>query len=309
MTTHRQPTRRSAVMILALLLVGTITASTIALSIVIADSTHQTTTLNDFITASLMADSGVERGLAVVKAGRQELTIANTLTAITPTSQPGMRTCPDKPTCVTLTGANSGGGDTFRWQTLKPRESVTFDILDYDDSGNLQSPSTDQITVSGALNAVRSTLGQGALDVSWVGLNANGVPFYSGRYFVGRNQVEPGITINLRNLIDTSATSPVSVVPGLLRGFRVRVTAMDRPDIGGFTAAENITVDTVSNLLIIGSSSSTGASTGFPSRISISSTGQTNNSQSLKTATVLWQPPTSGIFNYVLFTEGDIKPE
>lgn len=301
---HRSRQRPSAVLVLALLLMGSITASTIALSTVIADSTVQTRTLNDFITASLVADSGIERGLAVVKAGRAAQSFAATTAAVGTVGDIGL------PTGLTATAANSGGTDKFTWLTLKPRESVTFDILNYDTSGNLVAPTTKTIQVTGKVNNVPGYSGQGALDVSWVGLNTSGVPFYSGRTFLSTAQFRsPAVAnIDLQSLRTQSASSESSVDLNLTRGFRIRVTAIDRPDIVGLTSDQQTLVDTVSNLVVT-STNQAGVSTGFPSRINITSTGLVGQSQSEKSASVLWQLPASGVFNYVLFTEGNIIPQ
>lgn len=304
--TMRHPTRQrpSAILILALLLMGSITASTIALSTIIADSTVQTRTLNDFIAASLVADSGVERGLAVVKAGRRTQSFNTTTTAI------GVAGDTPLPAGLVATAANSGGTDKFTWLTLKPRESITFDILNYDASGNLVAPTTKTIQISGAVNDVPGYNGQGALDVSWVGLNTSGVPFYSGRTFLSTTQFRsPTVAnIDLQSLRTSSGSSQSNIDLNLTRGFRIRVTAVDRPDIVGLTSDQQTLVDTVSNLVVT-SVNQAGVSTGFPSRINITSTGTIGRSQSEKGASVLWQIPASGVFNYVLFTEGNIIPE
>ena len=42
--------------------------------------------------------------------------------------------------------------------------------------------------------------------------------------------------------------------------------------------------------------------------IQINAFGNLQNTQALKTVNVLWQLPSSGVFNYVLFTEGSIVP-
>lgn len=297
---NRFPTqRKSAVLILALLLMGTITASSIALSTVIGDSTHQTRTINEFIAASLAADSGIERSLAIVKAGRRTETFNNTTSAIPNTPPPGS----------TVAVIGSGGTDKFEWPNLKPRESVTFDILNYDTTGNLIAPATQSITISALANAITSPPypGQGALDVSWVGLNTNGIPAYSGRRFLTTAQVTGVLTMSLIDIAyvrDISGATVTSLNLSQLRGFRIRLTAIDRPDIANaaVTPAQQILVDTLSKILVTGNN-------GFPSRVYIESTGVSNLSQSQKTASVLWQLPASGVFNYVLFTEGAIIPQ
>ncbi|MEK7637052.1 MAG: hypothetical protein AAB402_01500 [Patescibacteria group bacterium] len=292
--------RRSAVLILALLLMGAIVGSTISLSTIIADSGHQTQTINDFIAASLAADSGLERGLAVVKVARASESITDATTSITSTTAIQH---------VDVVGAQSAlSTDQISWPRLRPRESVSFDILQFDLSGDLKQPDSTSIQVRGDVQDIIGLTGlhdgRGALDISWVGLDTTGQPVYSGRRFLVTNEFSGGATAN-PNLLDNVRDldgNPISLSSNLIRGFRIRITAVDNADIIGESVTNNIAVDTVKNLLV------TGAPGGFPSRIDIKSTGTVNKSQSQKAASVLWQLPSSPVFNYVLFTEGGIIP-
>ncbi|MEK7538091.1 MAG: hypothetical protein AAB619_03940 [Patescibacteria group bacterium] len=282
--------RRSAVLILALLLMGAIVGSTISLSTIIVDSGRQTQTINDFIAASLAADSGLERGLAVVKAGRRDGTLPDTLNTIGTTAAPfnplgsNFKTTSESPTAP----------DRITRQQLRPGEVVSFDILNTDGSGELTPliSGMEKIIVNGSVTLNQSAI----LDISWIGLNTNGEPYYSGRFFQGvdglDHEVDLFATSNLRD-INGNEISSGSVALSQTRGFRVRITAARQVNNG--------TGNTVYGFSVSGSA-------GFPSRINITSTGKVSNSQSQKTAAVLWQLPSSPVFNYVLFTEGGIIP-
>ena len=289
---RRQP---AAVLILALLFMIAITASTITISIIISESTHQTRALNDFVKASILADSGIERGLAVVKAGRTSQTIGDTITAISQNSG-GLLVNATLPDINKITRAR-----------LRPGESIAFDTQLF----NASPTEADMIiNIAATLNDdVSSVHGRGALDVSWVGLGTNGEPFFSGRRFLTSSEIDGG-TVNSIDLIDSTIirdmNGNITTVPITeTRGFRIRITAIETvSDISGLTRSQQIDVSTLHNIIV-----TTNSAQGFSSEVTINSTGKIGGSQSEKTAVVPWELPVSPLFNYVLFTEGKITPE
>lgn len=300
----RTQQRTSAVLILAMLLMGAIIGSGISLSTIISDSSHQSQTLNDFISASLIADSGIERGLATVKVGRQTSILDTTVSAITP---------PTAIAGLTVSGTSLSNSQ-LRWSLLRPGESVSFDVLATGASG--LSANANLITVSGSLIDVPNQVGRGQLDLSWVGLDNNGQPYYSGRAVVADPRTTPQIDLfsaaNIRDISGNRITSALNL--GLTKGFRVRLTAIEQKDSALISSADNIKVESVKQISVCNSAvppptpvcNPTGS---FPSRIEITSTGNMNKSQSQKKASVLWQLPSTSAFSYVLFTEGEIIPE
>lgn len=301
MATKQQP---GQVLILALLLMTAIVASTIAISTLISDTGHQSKTIDDYIQASLAADGGLERGLAVVKVGRQANTINQSVCAITPAVQcPGMTTTGAAIENVAVVGASSSPAITV--PSLAPDQSVTFDILKYDsNTGGLQTLSDpNDYTLQISTSADDSVGSQAVLDVSWVSLDSNFQPASTGRAFISDGQfynydfsppekVIQNVPLN-NGLTDQTGQKVGTSAPFF--GFRVKITAADVP---GVTAANKtfgaLTIDNANHNL--------------PSRITITSTGAIGQSQAQKVANVLWQLPASPLFNYVLFTENDITP-
>lgn len=306
--------RKSAVLILALLLMGAIIGSGISLSTVIADSSRQSQTLNDFIAASLVADSGVERGLAAVKTGRVGSDLATTLTRIATTTAISQAT-------VTSTSPSTS---TLGWNVVRPNETVSFDIGKTDVSNIDQY--TLNITAQPAYTSYTSTngpvqfaVGDPKLDVSWLGLDDKGQPFYSGKKILSlNNDPDPSISepLNLLNAgylynldgqrLGSSTTSSIQLTK--TQGFRIRIkpiaqtVSFSATPIPADLARVTLDHDSVKQLRVTGSAN-------FPSRIEITSQGKVNQSQSEKKASVLWQLPSSAAFGYVLFTEGDIIPQ
>lgn len=323
---HQRP---AVVLVMALLLMGAIIGSAIALSTVIADSNHQTTSLNNFISASIGADSGLERALAVIKQGRVSSTLDATRSAAgLATTTPNIGT-----TQTNVAVTESASGDTFYVPKLLPGQSVSVDILNTQTVLNSVTPGVtpDTLTVGFEASSFSSYVARSgssssitALDVSWIALDGSGNSLYSGR----KTDITPSLVWRptgslgscaaasngnylvcpqpfslLNSLRDQTGSIPSSL--GTIKGYRIRFTAPNVPT--------NSTADiyTLNKLKVVSSCSAgpTNCINNFPSRLTITSTSTANGSQAQKTASVLWQPTASSIFNYVLFTEGDIIPQ
>lgn len=278
--------RRSAVLVLAMLLMSAIVGSTIAFSTVISDSTHQTTTLNGYITASLAADSSIERGLAIVKAGRVNQRQDDTSTAINNLST-------SSPILNSTINAVSPSSNTLSWTRLQPRESVTFDYI-----------STDYLTGAEQSMTFTANTTSGSLDVSWVALDDNNQPMFTGRTFLVGNGTSISGTFSLLDVpylfnLDGNSISASNILPNSVFGLRVRLSAVQPP---GILTSQQLLDHTLSQLTVTGGDA-------FPSRILLTSTGKVGTSQVQKSVSVPWQLPASGVFNYVIFTEGTIIPK
>lgn len=303
---------RAAVLILAMLLMAAIIGSTISLSTIISDSGHQSQSLNDFIKASLLADSNLERGLAVVKVGRSVSSQTATKNVINGFGGGLTATTPST--------------DTLTWSQLGPRQSVTFDISN---SGSVLNDGYRAITVTTnrlAFIGSPNIPGEGAIDLYWVGLNSSGDVYFSGRKIIDDSNLNnTSLTLTSFDLFDQTyvkdvngGTPAIWPTPATTYAIRLRLTAFDKPDqvfnqYGTDDSVINTTIDTLQQVKVSSAQYNPGgggaAGAGFPSRISISSTGKVTNSQTIKSASVLWQLPSSSVFNYVIFTEGGINPE
>lgn len=313
----RQQHRKSAVLILALLLMGAIIGSGISLSTVIADSSRQSQTLNDFIAASLVADSGVERGLAAVKTGRLNNTLDSTLLVIGTTAAPN--TTINQATITSASPSTSALG----WNVVRPNETVSFDIGKTADA-SITNPYTLAIsaqpaytTYTSGSGSVEVLGGSPKLDVSWLGLDDKGQPFYSGKTILSLNSdPDPSISASidllsagyLYNLNGQRLSQSSPILLTNTQGFRIRIKPIAQTEYNlpiltpADEARAKLDHDSVKQLRVAGSAQ-------FPSRIEITSKGKVNQSQSEKKASVLWQLPSTPAFGYVLFSEGDIIPQ
>ena len=304
-----------------------IIGSGIALSTVIIDTSHQAQTLDNFIAASLAADSGIERGLAVIKVGRASSTQDDTQVAAGGENHGAsgilMDVSGNGAEMTTVTAKNSGAGDSFSYPKLIPKQSVTFDI--FPPSGT--PPNTLDVSAQPLYWPSSSNLsaGNGGLIVSWVALDTSGQPVYTGQQTLSlwdNPDVESGETVGTLHTLEVSLNSGISIrtitggqVPDStilnnVFGYRIRITATDVQANSGLAAIDNFTVTNISVTSAIKDLSGNvlNPSAGFPSHIIITSKGNVGTSQSLKSVSVPWQLPSSALFNYVLFTEGSITP-
>jgi len=263
---HHRP---GAVLLLSLLLMTSVVATTIGISVIITNDFSQSRAVEDFTRASYAADTGIERGLAFIEAGRKSDSLDNAIAAATGTisaigqasaqveAEPGL----DNPTLSLPNGA-----------------TIAVDIF-----------------VTGATPISHLTLSSttaGQVEVRWSLITATGAPG-SGR----RVEDLPAggeKTINLNDVASEDENTPGPFAGGAVLGYRVQIK-----NVGGSTLA-SLTLD-----------GRNAAATSFPltSTIHLTAVGTSFESIATKEVTTFWQRPASGLFNYVIYTEGDIVPE
>jgi len=271
-----------------MLLMAAIVASSIAIATMIASTYRQAKNLDNFIMASLAADSGLERSLAIIAIGRVDKTLAQSVTAIpiNPADDKAvLKDADGKPVSqFTTTGAEYSASMTI--PTLRQGESVNIDLF----TPPVTIPPTPRPT---KIQLTSQGTDGGSLEISWVVIESNGNTAVTGRKYVTITQLKtaPGPVTDLDGVTYESGSE--IRVSGTPLGYRVRIRAWR----GDFDSLEITAQDPF------------GAVADLQSQISITSTGQAGQSQSLKRATILWRPPASPLFNYILFTEDKIIPE
>lgn len=292
---HSKP---GVVMILALLLLAAVTASTIGTAVTISTTTGQSKNIDNFILASVAGDSGIERSLAIIKYYRKNGNIATAITTLNNANAGGQ----SLGTNVLFSGSARTASDPVLIPLLRPDEKTSFDILEYDPNpisgGALINTTARYLYIKGATTAAN-------LEVSWVLIDQFGDSSCTGRYFADAATINAGVWPSLlSNTKNQSGTSCDTLVP---KGFRVGLRALN---LTGATtdAQESIANLTAEAYPCDNTVTQTCSPSGVPGRIQIDITGQAGTTRALKTASVLWQLPSSGLFNYVLFVEGDIIP-
>lgn len=282
-------------MLLALLIMASITATGIATSVIITTTHRQSKNLSNYIGASLAADSGIERALAVLKTGRQATEMSTTLGVATTSA-----TLPtSKATFAVTTGVAEAPKTPQTAINLNAGQSFTFDILDPGTTRTklrIVSNFTDSAynPVSGTWETCASTC-SGGLEVAWTVISKTGSTANLNRSYPSTS----GIKINLLEVRSDASNLPSTLISGSnYLGFRIKLTAMPNHNISNLKFAPCT------------SSCSGGDDLDLLGKVKFTSIGrdETQTSEVTKTAEVLWQPPASGFFNYVIFTEGKIEP-
>ncbi len=310
--------RRGVVLLLGLILMAAIVASTIAIATAVNSSSHQSKNLDDFVLASLGADSGLERGLSVIKTGRMiGSNVANSTTA----SSISSTSVSSAGSTMAVSSAPTSAAVTI--PQLRPFESVTFDFLGYSELGflnNFLGGGSSSLFVKGfdapCVTPLPGYTCNGQLEVDWIGLDSGGQPSFSGRTTIiptnlnGQDNSVNLLSAALIHYPDTDTQSSSNCTSNCTKGFRITIRALDILPHAPLTDAQSIDRGTIKNITITPPNTllCTGNVTCPTGVVTLTSTGGAGTSQSVKQASVLWQLPASPLFNFVLFTEGDIIP-
>ncbi len=269
--THRSRHHRpAAVLLLSLLIMSAITATTISISVLMTSDFAQTKTTEQFAAATVAADAGIERGLWVIRAGRAKETLVQTTSAATSASPIQIDTTRAQ---TNVTAAPGAPGFTNPRINIPPTLTYSVDILD---------TSAKWLYVTNPSSA--------SLLVTWTAIQGSGT---AGQ---GRDTVSVGQRkqIDLTRVYTEGSNDPVFIGAGTL-GYRVKIT----------NPTSNVTMTGI----ILEPQNNSGAAISLLSTISLKSVGTSGDATATKDVTTLWQQPSSNVFSYVLFTEGDIKPE
>lgn len=281
------PHRRGAVLLLSLLMMSAIVAATIGVSILITSDFAQSRSTEQFIRAALAADAGVERGLAVIQAGRASTELDQTVTSAAGTLNSASSSAFDTSTSVAIASQSAA---TAPGSAVAPPplailrgQTAVFDVLK-----NAAGVVPAKLTVHSALN-------QGKIEIAWTVINRNGTAGQGLNTLDGTaySGVSTAI-INLLNVYSEGSNSPLPFDGTSTLGYRIAITPKDMD---------------IANLMIQPTDNSGATPLSLYSTIQLNAVGTAAEAVASKQVTVLWQRPSSGIFSYVLFTEGDIKPE
>jgi hypothetical protein len=281
---------------MGLLFMAAISASTIGIASVVRSSLQQTKNIDDYIVASLAADSGLERGLAVVYSSRNlaSVQLSEALPCVsTDLSAPcNVRgTLPSFSNNSRVSVQSAETIEPIKRKLLKANETLSFDLIKL---GTTAAPR--YIKVSGCAPTPASC--PNLLEVGWSVLEPSSTGSFSNREILSSTDYQASTKcIDLTNVRSESADtgSPFS---GAVLGYRVRIRAL-QGDV------DNITITAHDDLLCTNRQP-------ILSRIKIESTGTAGGTgrevRAYKEANVLWQLPASGVFNYVIFSEENLIP-
>ncbi|MFH1207283.1 MAG: pilus assembly PilX N-terminal domain-containing protein [Patescibacteria group bacterium] len=270
---------QGVVLIYALLVIGLLTAIALTVSLVIINELKLTSSSTDGTLAYYAAESGIEKGLYGVKVKRDEgvMSLTNTVSLVAAYAAN-----------FTSNNASYANDQTVSGTSLIINRALTENEMvqaDYYDVDNPLDPDDDRI-VNQVLVSNSGNNPDSWAEVSWIGWDATGLLATSvdAKKIIGPTDLSNGWTINLANVY-TAGITPV--------GYRLRVRALFGP---------------ITGLSVFPSNSGTEV-TVLPSQVIIKSVGKRNTFKQALTATVPWRLPLSGLYDYVLFSEGELSKD
>ncbi len=278
------PSSQGSVIIYALLIILLITVIAVTVSAIIINELKLTTSAANAAMAYYAAESGIERGLYTVKIRRSDSSFSlddaiHEIQAFTDNSFGNQAEYSDEKT--------DSQPSEIRNENLAEYEYAQADYYDVNDPLPVEA-AVDYVLVSNGEIDDNPDLFSWA-EVSWTAWDANGDLLSSdkARNIIGPSDLEPSATQDGWQ-IDLSepftASTPV--------GYRLRVKAL---------------FGSLSNLSVIPYDESTGTQvTDLPSNIVVKAIGTRGNFKQALTAIVPWKVPLSGLYDYVLFSEGEI---
>ncbi len=286
-----------SILLYSLIVISLITAIAIIISVIVVNEIKLTSAASNGVQAYYAAESGIEQGLFAVKIFRnnQEDTLEEVRNLILSYEDNNFE--------------NNASYKNIQTDILTSKvenafvKENDFIQIEYYDVNDPLDPSVNVVGIT-----VKNSGDDPATwaEVSWTAWDSNGVLGTSNtaKKFIGPTDLARVNGWPINNL-DVFDSDPVSGFDGTPVGYRVRIKALKA--IPTATGEGNL-----SSLTVIpydGTPPPLGAShevTDLPTQLVIKSVGERNNFKQSLTATVPWNLPLFGLYDYVLFSEGEI---
>lgn len=283
--------KSGSILLYTLLVISLITAIAITVSIIVVNEIRLTSGAANATMAYYAAESGIERGLYTLKIMRNDgtSTLTDAVDEISSFPKPG-----------------EASFDNNADYLNEPTSSKTPEIIDEEviendyiqaDYYNVDNPLTDsgvaQIVVSNGPDAPEANPNPATwAEVSWTAWSSNGTlgTSTSARKLIGPTdlQPDPPTDTGWPIVLDVFSSQQDSIVPV---GYRVRIKAL----FGDLSTLSVIPYDNAGSQVA-----------DLPSQLEIKSVGERGKFKQSLTATVPWKIPLHGLYDYVIFSEGDI---
>ncbi len=270
-------------MLLSLLVLSTITAVAVGMSVVILKDVEASSSIDRSLTAYYAAESGVESSLLAVKEARSTgLTLTQLIDSL------------DTPNVPMGNGASwstsdSSTSEDYQLTFLRENQSVVLDLYDPEDpiAGGFESFWLEALDADPNSNPAW-------LEVAYVPWTIVGGTL---------NWDDAQVTKRLRSIYETQPDTPAGFVDIVQnRNYRVRIKALyddlKNVKITAYTDDEPFNPDHCPSV--------SDCQKPIPNRVLIRATGFSGQNQVGMSASVPWQVPAAGIFDYVLFSEQTI---
>lgn len=291
---------KGSVLLYSLLVISLITAIAIIISVIVVNEIQQTSAASNGIQAYYAAESGIEKGLHTVKILRND-----------PTA--------DLDQAVTDIGnfADDNFENKAKFKNIQT-DSVTAKVvnrevkendyiqIDYYDVNNPLNPTTKVVGIT-----VKNSGDNPATwaEVSWTAWDSNGVlgTSTSAKKIIGPTDLAKvdGWPINNLDVFEADPLPLGTGFDGDPVGYRVRIKALKAiPTAIGDGDLSSLTVIPYDNTPPpLGTGDEV---VDLPTQLVIKSVGERNNFKQSLTAIVPWNLPLFGLYDYVIYSEGDI---
>jgi len=278
-----QQNEKGLVLLYALLVISFLTAIAITVSIIVVNELKQTIGATDATVAYYAAESGIERGLYTVKRRRSDakVSIGDAVMEI----QGFGETMDESEAHYSTSGTKTGTSQIFHETVLKN----DFTQVDYYDAESPLNPDPER-QVRSLVIINEGDDPETWAEVSWTAWDTNGQLGTSerARVVIGPTDLSNGWTISALDVF-SGTFEPV--------GYGVRIKPLFG-DLSDLTVTpynqEGANPPIVEDL---------------PSQVEIKSIGTLGTFKQALTARVPWKLPLFGLYDYVLFSEGDIIKE
>lgn len=281
--------KSGSVLLYSLLIISLITAIAIAVSVIVINELKLTSGAADATLAYYAAESGIERGLYTLKIMRNDGSskLSDAVTEIS--------SFPKGSEAAFENNADYSDEQTKSKTSEIINEEVKENQYIQADYYNVEDPLSDSgvvsiVVKSGPDDPAPNPDPDTWAEVSWTAWDSSGTlgTSTSAKKLIGPTDLQPDPPADIGWPITLDVFSTQSVTPV---GYRLRIKAL---------------FGDLSSLTVTPYDGSNDPVTNLPSQIEIKSVGERGKFKQSLTATVPWKIPLFGLYDYVLFSEGDI---
>lgn len=274
--------RRGIVMLLSLLVLSAITAVAVSMAVIIIKDVNSASNVDHAIQAYYAAESGIEKGLSLVKQGRYDQdTLAEMVAQFPAPPDPPLSDNLENSAAWQLTAATN---EAYTISYLKKNQSLVLDLYDptwpNPDAGGFESFTVEALDAQPEANPAWLEISYFPWEITGSGLLWNDLK----------------VQKRLLSISETAPNTPTifDLLPN--EYYRIRVKAL-------FDDIKNVRVSAYDEDDPSACDPAYSCTKAIPNRVLISALGSSGANQARLTASVPWQVPVSGIFDYVLFSE------
>lgn len=278
----RKPEPRGIVMLLALLVLSAITAVAIGMATIIMKDVKTATNVDSSMKAYYAAETGIENGLYEVmlarSAGAESLAdLIDSLKDLGGSQEANQARWTLGPT---------SSSESYALTYLRKNQTVVLDLYDAD------HPSYGDFRCF----LVEALDSHPESSPAWLEISYTLWKYNAGTSTIEWEVENPNVTKRLRSIDETRPGAPASFLVELNQNYRVRVKAL-------YDDLKNVKITAYGPDADGGCTPAASNQKDIPNRVLLQSNGESADNIIALTASVPWQVPAGGIFDFVLFSE------